>query len=191
MSRVAERIEIATHLDVLDVLAKRNLKVLVFQHVDHADTVQNVGVAEFRWLLEQKMRQDGGPLIVAALEFVFVTREIAMLDWAASDGETQTCCGYSGCLTRSHVWGFALATYQSYIERVIALLQHFNDDSLPTSMGRLDGHDVAARHCNAGCRWCVPALVLGGSVPSWKVWDGVGLGKDTGRFKWWEELLKP
>jgi hypothetical protein len=99
-------------------------------------------------LLEQKMGHDGGPLIVGALEFVLETREIAVLDWGASDGETQTWCGR--CLTRSHIWGFALACYQSHIERVTALLQHLDDDGVPAAMGRLDRHDVAASHGSNG-----------------------------------------
>jgi hypothetical protein len=150
MSRVPERVKLI-YLDVLNVLAKSKMDVVVFQGVDHANAVKNVGLTELRLLLEQKMRHDGGPLIIGTLEFVFVAREIAVLDWAASDGETQTCCGCSGCLTRSHIWGFALAAHQPDIERKTALVQHFDDDCLPAPIGRLDWHDVAARHCHDGC----------------------------------------
>ena len=90
------------------------------------------------------MRHDGGPLIVAALEFVLETGEIAVRDWGASDGETQTCCGC--CLTRSHIWGFALTAHQSDIQRVTALLQHFDDDGLAAAIRRLDWQNIAARH---------------------------------------------
>jgi hypothetical protein len=71
---------IAVHLDVLNVLAKRKLKALVFQGVDHANAIQKGGLAEFWLLLEQKMRHDGGPLMVATLEFVFKCSEITVLD---------------------------------------------------------------------------------------------------------------
>ncbi len=113
------------------------MEVIAFQGVDDANTFQNVGLLDFRLLMEQKMGHDGRPLIIGALEFVLETCEIAVLDWGASDGETQTWCGR--CLTRSHIWGFALACYQSHIERVTALLQHLDDDGVPAAMGKLDG----------------------------------------------------
>lgn len=114
------------------------------------------------------MRQDGGPLVVAALEFVLETGEIAVGDWGASDGETQSCCGC--CLTRSHIWGFALAAHQSHIERASALLQHFDDDGLAAAIRRLDWQNVAARHCYDDVH------ELGGTAggsPVGKVCDGV------------------
>ena len=70
MSQILESGDIA-HLDTLNVLSEGKLEVLVFQGVYHADAMQYAGRSLRRLLLEQEMRQDGRPLIVAALEFVF------------------------------------------------------------------------------------------------------------------------
>jgi len=59
-----------TYFDILDMLAEGDCKLLILQRVDHANTLQQVGLAEVGRLLEQEMRQDGGPFVVAALEFV-------------------------------------------------------------------------------------------------------------------------
>ena len=64
------RIDGVTYFDILDILAEGDCKLLILQLVDHANTLQQAGLAEVGLLLEQEMRQDGGPFVVAALEFV-------------------------------------------------------------------------------------------------------------------------
>ena len=69
-----------TYFDILDILAKGDLKLLILERVHHANTSQEVGAAGIGLLLEQEMRQDGGPFVVAALELLPQGCDMAMLD---------------------------------------------------------------------------------------------------------------
>ena len=66
-----------------------------------------------------------------------------MLDWRVLDTVQRR---QRPGLTRGDIWVLALAAHQAQVERVGAVLQHFDDDGVSATAGGPGGDDVSLCH---------------------------------------------